>query len=113
MIQITSITNAPKQRIDIPFGDGETIIFRLYFMPTQYSWYYDFEYNDYASYGNKVVLTYNSLRHLKNILPFGFAFLSESKVEPYSIEDFSSDRIRMYLLDKEEIQEIEENVYYV
>lgn len=113
MIQITSITNASKQRIDIPFGDGETIIFKLYYLPTQYSWYFDFSYKNYTSNGNKVVLTYNSLRHLKNIIPFGFAFVSDSEVEPFSIDDFTSNRVKMYLLNKEEVKEIEETIYYV
>ena len=113
MIQITSITDYPKQRVQIPLDEGSTIDFRLYFMPTQYSWYYDFIYNDYSSFGNKVVLTFNALRHLKNLIPFGFAFLAESSVEPFSIEDFSSQRVKMYLLNSEEIKEIEETIYNV
>ena len=113
MNQVTSITNASKQRIQIPLDDGTTIDFRLYFMPTQYSWYFDFTYNNYTSNGNKVVLTYNALRHLKNLLPFGFSFMAESQVEPYSIEDFSSGRVRMYVLTSEDVKEIEESIYNV
>lgn len=111
MIQITSITDASKQRIQIPLDNGAVVDFKIYFMPTQYSWYFDFVYGDYVSNGNKVVLTYNSLRHLKNILPFGIAFMADSNVEPFSIEDFSSNRVKMYVLSAEEVQEIEETIY--
>ena len=111
MIQVTSITNASKQQIRIPLDNGSTVDFKLYFLPTQYSWYFDFTYGDYTSNGNKVVLTYNALRHLKNVIPFGMAFMSDSRVEPFSIEDFSSERIKMYLLSADEVTEIEETIY--
>ena len=113
MKRLTCITNESKQKVQIPLDDGSTIDFYLYFMPTQYSWYFDFTYNDYTSNGNKVVLTYNSLRHLKNLIPFGIAFLSDDRVEPFSIEDFASERIKIYILDKDEVKEIEEDIYNV
>ena len=72
---------------------------------------YDFTYNNYTSKGNRVVLTPNALRHLKNIIPFGIAFMAEGNVEPFDITDFASGRVGMYILNQEEVKEIESNIY--
>ena len=113
MKQVTSFTEASFQRQQIPLDDGETIDFLLYYLPTQHSWYFDFTYNNYTSRGNKVVLSPNTLRHLRKIIPFGIGFMAQSNVEPYSISDFSSNRIQMFVLNSDDVQEIEETIYNV
>ena len=84
---------------------------RLYYYASQNSWYFDFEYKDYINNGNKVVLTFNALRHLKNIIPFGISFISESNADPFSLDAFSSGNFQMVLLNAEDVQTIEETVY--
>lgn len=111
MKQIVSLTDNARQKFQIPLDNGDLVDFSLYFYPTQYSWFFDFSYNNYVSNGNRVVLTPNALRHLKNILPFGIAFLAEGYAEPFELTDFSSGRIKMYVLNKEEVQEIESRIY--
>lgn len=111
MKQVTSITGDAKQRMQIPLDDNKgNVEFRLYFMPTQNSWYYDFTYKNYNSYGNKVVLNLNALRHLRKILPFGFMFDSDGDVEPFAINDFVNGRIKMIVLNQDDINEIEEAI---
>lgn len=107
----SSITSESKQFMVLPLENGETVNFRIYFMPTQASWYYDFEYKNYISNGNKVVLSPNTLRHLRNIIPFGFAFIAEDKIEPFNIDDFVSERVLMYILNESDIQEVENVIY--
>ena len=114
MQQITSLTSDSKQRMTLTLEDNQgSVEFALYFMPTQYSWYYDFIFNDYKSCGNKVVLNVNALRHLRKILPFGLMFQAEGNIEPFKIDDFSSQRVQMYVLNKEDVEQIEELVYGV
>lgn len=113
MKQITSINNNPRQSFSVYTEDGKTLYIDLYFYITQKSWYYDFSYGDYSCKGSRVALSPNSIRHLKNILPFGIAFLSDSNTEPFSLEDFSSGRIKMFILNKEEVLQIESDVYGV
>ena len=73
---ITSITAQPKQNFVISLDNNETVNINLYYYSSQRAWYYDFEYNDYASYGNKVVLNMNSLRYLRNLIPFHLQYLT-------------------------------------
>lgn len=108
---ITSITSEPKQRLVLNLDNNESAIMRLYYYSTQKSWYFDIEYKDYINNGNKVVLTMNALRHLKNKLPFGLAFISGSNAEPFLLNDFSSGNVLMILLNQEDVQEIEDVVY--
>ena len=108
---ITSITSQPRQRLILRLENNESAIMRLYYYSSQKSWYFDIEYKDYINNGNKVVLTLNALRHLKNKLPFGISIISGSNAEPFQLDDFVNKNVLMLLLNKEEVEEIEDVVY--
>ena len=108
---INNLTNNPRQSFQVPIDTGEYIQFELYYYVTQKSWFFDFTYNNYTAKGNRVVLSPNTLRHLKNIIPFGLAFIADGNVEPFDLTDFSSGRVKMYILNAEEVEEIESTVY--
>lgn len=108
---ITTLTNSPNQFHELVLDNNETADFRLYFSGRMQSWFYDITYRDISIYGSKVVLTPNSLRQLKNIIPFGLAFFSDSDIEPFQIDDFGSGRIRLGVLTNEEVKQIEEEVF--
>ena len=110
---ITEFTDNPKQNCTLVLENKETVTFRLRFSESQLSWYFDFEYNDLVSNGNKVVLSANILRSFKNIIPFGLAFQSSDGVEPFELEAFTSGLVTVHLLNKEEVLLIETNVYGV
>ena len=93
---INNLTDSPRQSFQVPIEAGG---------------YVHFTYNNYTSNGNRVVLSPNTLRHLKNIIPFGLAFMAEGNVEPFSLTDFSTGRVGMYILNAEEVQEIESTIY--
>lgn len=111
MNQIISLTDSPRQSFQFPIDTGDIINFYLYYYVTQKSWFFDFTYRNYTSRGNRVVLTPNALRHLKNIVPFGVGFMAQGNVEPFDLTDFSSNRVGMYILNSEEVKEIESNIY--
>lgn len=111
MKTITSLTDEPKQRHQLVLDTNNTVEFRLYFYPTQKSWYFDFFYNNLIVNGSKVVLSPNTLRNFKNIIPFGIGFVTDGFVEPYKLDDFSSGRVKMVLLNKEDVMEVERNIF--
>ena len=108
---INTITADYRQKFKFLTADGEQVNFRLYYYITQQSWFFDFSYKNYTCNCQRVVLTPNALRHLKNIIPFGIAFYSKDKVEPIFIDDFSSGRVQMLILDANEVKEVEMNIY--
>ena len=108
---INNLTDNPRQSFQVALDTGDTVQFKLYYYITQKSWFFDFTYNNYTSNGNRVVLSPNTLRHLKNIIPFGLAFIAEGNVEPFELSDFSSGRVGMYILNSDEVAEIESTIY--
>ena len=108
---ITSITSEPKQRFVLKLDNNESAIIHLYYYASQTSWYFDVEYNEYINRGNKVVLTMNALRHLKNKLPFGIAFMSGSNAEPFQLTDFENGNVIFVLLNQEDVETIEDIIY--
>lgn len=108
---ITSITDEPKQSFVLRLENNESATIKLYYYESQNSWYFDVQYKDYINAGNKVVLTFNALRHLKKILPFGIGFISVSQADPYALDAFSSGNFMMTLLTADDVQTFEEVVY--
>ncbi len=111
MLQITTLTNEPKQRHQLILENRETVNFRLYYSLRQQAWYFDFEYKDLVVNCSKVVLSPNTLRNFRKIIPFGIGFMADSYVEPFSIDDFSSQRVKMYILNQTDVEEVEKTVY--
>lgn len=111
MQQITTLTNEPNQRHQIVLDNNETVDFRLYFSARQQSWYFDFTYKQTTANGFKVTLSPNALRCFRKTIPFGIAFDTEGYVEPFQLDDFSSGRIKMYVLNSEDVQTVEQEIY--
>ena len=111
MQQITTLTDEPRQRHQLVLDTNETVDFRLYFSARQQAWYFDFTYNDLTCKCSKVVLTPNALRCFRRIIPFGIAFDTDGFVEPFQIDDFSTGRVKMYVLNEEDVQTIEQEIY--
>lgn len=111
MQEITTLTSSPNQRHQLVLESNDTVDFRLYYLGRMQSWYYDFTYNNTIVNCNKVVLTPNSLRSFKKILPFGLAFVGKGDIEPFRIDDFSSGRVKMYVLNSDEVEQIEQEIY--
>lgn len=108
---ITSLTSYPNQRHQLVLENRESADFHLYYHGRTMSWNYDIAYNDLVINGCKVVLTPNALRQFKNIIPFGLMFFSDGDVEPFRLDDFSSGRIKMAVLNKEEVRQIEQEIF--
>ncbi len=111
MKQITTLTSAPKQIHSLVLENNETADFYLEYCGRMESWYFSISYNDTVQNCIKVVLTPNALRHLRRIIPFGIAFISDSQVEPFRLDDFSAGRVEMYVLNADEVEQIEQEIY--
>ena len=108
---ITTLTNYPNQRHELVLENRESANFHLYYRARVMSWYFDIEYKNTIINGVKIVLSPNLLRQFRKNLPFGLAFYSESVVEPFDLEDFKSGRIKMAILNQDEVEQVEREVY--
>ena len=111
MLEINTITSSANQRFNLVLENNETVDFRLYYSGRVQAWFYDFTYDELTVNGSKVVLTPNALRNFRRIIPFGIAFASDGMTEPFLISDFVSGRIKMYVLNSDEVDEVESEIF--
>lgn len=112
MQQINNITNEANQKFTILFDDtSEKIIIELIYRPTQLGWFMDVSYNDFAVKGIRVCVAPNALRQFKNVIPFGISIYTEDGQEPLFIDDFITGRANIGILNKEEVEIVETEIY--
>ena len=70
----------------------------------------DVEYQGSIARGIKIVRGPNILTRSKNTLPFGLSVTVADNYEPFLINDFSSGRVKMFLLTSAEVQEIDDMI---
>ena len=111
MKKIVNVTNNPKQHITLQNENGEDIELYLEYKPRVEGWFYSFKYNDIETKNLQVCIHPNILRQFKRLINFGLGFVSTNKAEPFSIDSFSTGKCEMYLLNKEDVLNIESEIY--
>ena len=111
MEQVTNLTSSIKQQMELILPNDETCDFFLHYNGRMQAWYFSFTYKDITAANLKVCLHPNILRQFRRLIPFGIAFASNNLVEPFQEASFSSGACNMYILDTDEVQEVEEQFY--
>jgi hypothetical protein len=111
MRQISEISSDPKQKFTFITDDNISFEFKLEFIASQQGWFYSLKYQNLSINGNRLVTDINILRSYKNILPFGIGIMTDDATEPFLIDDFSTGRVKFYLLDKAEVKDLETTFY--
>ncbi len=107
MKQINSITDDAKQSLAIILEDGSRVQTTLNYIAAQNGWFYSFIYGDFTSNNRRLVNSPNMIRQFRNILPFGLACLVTDGYEPVYIDDFTSGRVTLFVLNEEDVLETE------
>lgn len=112
---VRSLTSAPKQFHQLVLDNNDTADFHIRYYPRMLGWFFDIEYQGTVINGVKVVLHPNILRQFKNKLPFGLMFYTDnnSPVEPFQITDFQTGRVKMAILNEDEVKQVESEVFNV
>lgn len=107
MKKITELTNESKQKYSAIQENGEEFILELEFKPTQESWYFNVSKNEFTTKGQRLVLGPNILRRYSNLINFGILCRAIDLIEPMDINDLVSGRIELYILNNDELEEVE------
>lgn len=109
---ITTLTQYPNQLHTLVLEDNNTAEMKLFYCARMQSWFINLNYEDVTINGIKLVLHPNILRQFRRYLPFGLSIYTEGDlVEPFEIEAFSSGRVKIGILNSDEIKEIETDIY--
>jgi hypothetical protein len=105
MRQIENITDEPHQRHTIVFEESE-IALELRFLPVVEMWFVNVEYKGVVASGYK--LSADVLHMRSRNFPFDFTVLdlSNSGIDPFRIDDFSSGRCGLYLVESADMEAI-------
>lgn len=105
MIEVENIGDEAFQRHTIIFQEFE-ISLSLRFYPKVEIWCFDCEFLDWAVYGIKLSL--GVLHMVSQNKPFDFIVTDESGngLDPFQINDFSSGRCKLYMLNEAEMVQV-------
>jgi hypothetical protein len=103
-LEITNITDEIDQIHTILFYDSDIILTLRYHNVTEI-WTFDISYAGKNVYGVKLSLGTLHLR--SNNFPFDFVCLdtSDSGIDAFKRDDFTTGRIRLYILEPEDMEE--------
>ena len=111
MLQITEITEEPKQKHLLDIAGYEPAALYLEFRPNQNAWFFGLEWQTFATYNIQLTKNYNILRQFKNVIPFGIIIYTKSGQDPMTDDAFSSGDAQFFLLTASEVIELEAALY--
>ena len=111
MKQITEISQDSKQIFDIFTEDNQNFELRLEYSDQQQGWFYGITFGEFILNGARLVTGTNILRSYKNIIPFGLSVLTDDLSEPIFIDDFTTERVNIFLLTELEVEQVETDFY--
>lgn len=112
MKQITYFTNNANQKVVVTLDDGSSINFSLKYFENQLGWFYTLSYGNFIRNSRRLVSSPNLLRAYRNILPFGLACIAVDGYEPTFLDDFSSGRVCVYILNAQDIIDVENDILF-
>lgn len=104
MTYIDFITNEEQQLYNkVIMENNDYFSLELYYNYTICAWFCNIIYNDFIANSIKITTQFNILNAFKYILPFGIQCYSKDLSDPYFIDDFIKNRVKLYLLNDNEI----------
>jgi hypothetical protein len=102
---VLDINDDAYQKHTLLFGDSE-IALELRFLPPVEQWMMNIDYKGKRALGLKLAV--GVLHMASRNFPFDFAVRDTSRagLDPYRLEDFSSGRCELYLLDDTDMQSL-------
>jgi hypothetical protein len=114
MYAINQLTDAAFQTTDLQMPDGSTATLNLYYRASTPRWFFDFLHPALPNggpQGNGLVTFPNLLRPWQNIVPFGFACVTNDGQDPVGSEDFVTGYAVLYILAAADVLAVEANVF--
>lgn len=105
---LTTLNDNSYQSVSFNTKEGELVKLTFRFVPSQETWFFDVESPSLTVFGLALTAFSNILYSYKNIISWGMYVWSKDGFDPWRINDFSSGRIRVAILEDLENAVIEE-----
>lgn len=96
------------QSVSFVTNEGEDVTLTFRYIPSQQTWFVDVVSNSLTVYGLALATFVNLLDPYHNNISWGLYIWSKDGFDPYRIDDFSSGRIRVAVIEDLEYATIEE-----
>ena len=111
MRQITEITSEPRQQHLLPVAGEANATLTLEFRPDVFAWFFTLTWGTFEVANAQLVACPNALRQYSKILPIGLCCDTTTGQDPMALDAFVSGAAVLYLLDADEIGEVETLLY--
>lgn len=114
MNAINQLTDSAFQTTTLQMPDGSTGALNLYYRASTPRWFFDFLHPALPKggpVGNGLVTYPNLLRPWQNIVPFGFACVTNDGQDPVAVDDFITGYATLYILNASDVLTVEADVF--
>lgn len=105
---LSTLNDNAYQSVSFVTKEEETVKLTFRFIPSQESWIFDVESNSLTIYGLTLSAFVNLLDPYHNNITWGMYVWSKDGFDPWRIDDFSTGRIRVAIIEDLENAVIEE-----
>lgn len=110
MTLVDNLTAFSDQTSDLILEDGTVANVRFKFDGATERWRLDVTYGTHILNGIGLCCFPNILRQWRKVIPFGLACVAAGQVDPFRSVDFSTGRVKMYLLNATDVAAVEVDV---
>ena len=108
MQQLLNIASVYRQTMSVPIEGSTTAMqLTLEFNPVQFAWFMSLTWGAFVLNSVQMVAAPNLLRQWKNVIPFGLAVLNTGKLDPLTLEDFTTGVSTIYILNASDVAAME------
>lgn len=105
---LSTLNDNAYQTVTFDTNKGERVKLTFRYIPSQETWFFDVESESLTVYGLALTAFVNLLDPYHNIISWGMYVWSQDGFDPWRIDDFSTGRIRVAVLEDLENAVIEE-----
>jgi hypothetical protein len=95
---IDAISEDANQNMVVSIDGGGKAVVDLAFKSSQQGWFMSVTFGSFAIKNRRIVTGPNILRAFRNIIPFGFACITDDGNEPVTLDSFSTGKAKFYIL---------------
>lgn len=106
--ELSTLTENAYQSVSFVTNKGENVSLTFHYIPSQQTWFFDVVSNSLTVYGLALTTFVNLLDPYHNQISWGLYVWSKDGFDPYRIDDFTSGRIKIAILEDLENAIIEE-----
>jgi len=110
MKQIEGLTNEASQLHHILLEDKTTAEITIAFLPSIQRWQIDISHERLTASGMLITNNPNFIRQYRHTAEFGLACIAVDGVDPFQIDDFSTGRVGLYLLEGTDLNYVEDTI---